>query len=245
MVVLLVLSMILLFLTADYLVQRSHLRRLAREATVASPSLAGPADTERVPDEVCLTPGHVWMRRDPTGSVRVGVDPVLISLLGGVEHAYTVEPGHELAAGGPLVMLRRGSRALRIRSPLAGRVAEVNERLVTTPGQLASDPYRDGWLYRIEPSSSSDSLRGGLAGETARRFLERERVRLRDLLEALTSRPEQAVAHAADGGLPAGDAVDHLDDRQWERLIATFFHDDSRHEGTLVAFRAPRDTAGV
>lgn len=255
MVVLLVLSIILLFITIDYVVQRVEARRLAVAETAVpapvdltlpvTPRTAGPWGLDEIPDNVFLSKGHVWLRREPSGTVTVGVDPLLVSLLGGVEHAYTLEEGDEVKSGGPLAMLRRGSRALKIRSPVTGRITEINDRTLDTPETVADDPFNDGWIYRIEPQSLYDSLRETFVGSDAATFLRREVVRLRDLLEDVTSRQDSPVALAADGGLPVANLADHIDDPEWEDLISRFFAAEGQNVGRLVNFRPVGDHSGA
>lgn len=255
MVVLLVLSIILLFLTVDYVVQRAEARRFAVIETAvpapvdlklpATPRPNRPWGLDEIPDNVFLSKGHVWLRREPAGTVTVGVDPMLVSLLGGVEHAYTLEEGDEVKSGGPLAMLRRGSRALKIRSPVTGRITEINDRTHDAPETVANEPFNDGWIYRIEPESLYDSLHETFVGNDAATFLRREVVRLRDLLEEATSLHDSPVALAADGGLPVDNLADHIDDQAWEELISKFFAAEGKSAGTLVNLRPVGSPSGA
>ena len=255
MVVLLVLSIILLFLTVDYVVQRTEARRasFAAKTFPAAVDLALPDSSrperswglDELPDNTFLSKGHVWLRREPAGTVVVGVDPILVSLLGGVQHAYTLDEGREVASGGPLAMLRRGSRALKIRSPVTGRITEVNERALDAPERVAEDPFYDGWIYRIEPESLCDSLHETFVGNDGVLFLRREVVRLRDLIEELTSRQDSPLPLAADGGMPVGSLADHVDDQAWEELISRFFAEHGKSEGSVVTFRPVGSPSGA
>jgi glycine cleavage system H protein len=255
MVVLLVLSIILLFLTIDFVVQRAEARRLAAVAPPAPAAIdlslptrqreGGARVLDELPDGVFLSKGHVWLRREPSGNVRVGVDPLLVSLLGGVERAYTLDRGQEVGDGGPLVMLRRGSRALKIRSPFRGRIVEVNRQVLDSPESVADDPFNEGWIYRIEPESLYDALSDTSVGNDGAGFLRGEVARLRDLLERLTSPQDAPLALAADGGLPVDDLADRIDDRAWEELISSFFAESTRSEGTLVTFRPVGSHSGA
>jgi len=250
MVVLLVLTMILAFLTIDYFVQRAAVPSALRSAVAATPvevpraASAGGLEPERIPSGVFVSPGHVWMRIEPEGTVLVGVDPLLVSLLGGgIEHVYAMEEGREVEQGGPLVMLRRGSRALKVRSPVAGRVSAVNPDTRNAPGRLAESPFDGGWIYRIRPLSLYESLGHSVVGRDAVKFLRRESNKLKDLLEELSSRGETPVAVAADGGTPLPDAADRIGDVEWEELVSRFFAGAPRSEATLLTFRS-RDGAG-
>ena len=41
-----------------------------------------------------------------------------------------------------------------IYTPLSGKIIEINNLLVESPELVNQDPYGDGWLFRIEASSS-------------------------------------------------------------------------------------------
>ena len=43
-----------------------------------------------------------------------------------------------------------------IYAPIAGQVTEVNEALADSPEILNSDPYGEGWVYRMVPSDHSE-----------------------------------------------------------------------------------------
>jgi len=244
MVVLLVLSLVLLFLTIDYFVQRSAAPRLALESGLAGARSAAPQAGELpaavgphgLPAGAFLSPGHVWLRVEPEGSVLVGVDRLLLDLLGGVDHVYTLDEGSEVQRGGPLFMLRRGSRALKVRSPLAGRVSAINSEMSASPASLVQDPFGAGWVYRIAPQALPESLRATVSGSEAAAFLRRELGRLRDLASELVGPPLEGLPVLADGGPPATDLAERVGDREWEELVTRFFAAAEKNEGAVLPF---------
>jgi len=236
MVVLLVLLTIIVFLTIDYYVQwggarravlatsrpdqaRARSLRLARKSALPAESLTD------VPGGVFLSPWHVWMRLEPSGSLRVGVNRLILSLLGGLDCAYVLPEGSEVHEQGPLTMLRCGHRALRIRSPVDGVISEVNQRVRRAPGRVTSDPYESGWIYRISPMHVSSALKSMAVGEEAADWLRRELTRLRDVLVSRGAPDPALAATLADGGLPVQSHLDGLGDREWEDLVKAFFVD--------------------
>jgi glycine cleavage system H protein len=42
----------------------------------------------------------------------------------------------------------------KLRSPVAGEVMERNERLVSQPELVNTEPYGDGWMVRIEAADA-------------------------------------------------------------------------------------------
>jgi len=246
MVVLLVLWLVVLFLTIDYFVQRTAARRAAlasglaaaRPAPSPAPAVAtlDAAEPHGLPAGVFLSPGHVWLRVEPEGSVLVGIDRFLLDLLGGVDHVYTLDEGSEVQRGGPLFMLRRGSRALKVRSPLAGRISSINSDVRGSPSRLGQDPFGAGWVYRIAPQGLYESLSAAVSGGEAVAFLRRELSRLRDLSGELVGPRLEGQPVLADGGQPVTDFADRVGDREWEELVTRFFAAAGKNDGALLPF---------
>lgn len=237
MVVLLVLFMIISFLTIDYFVQRFERRR----EISATPALATTRRFDRgrsrrrramddpavVPGGVFVAPGHVWMRVEPSGSVQLGVDRLLLSFLGDVDCLYALPEGSAVREGGPLMMLRRGHRALKIRSPIAGAIARVNHPARRSPGRIATDPFGQGWIYRISPTGLADSLGKAVVADRAAAWMRGELLRLRDLLQRAAT--DGVVGPSlADGGMPADELAGLIGDGEWQQLVATFFGEAAR-----------------
>src|SRR4030095_1549868 len=89
-------------------------------------SVLVPEDLTQVPAGVFVGPGHSWMELDPMGAVRVGVDRLPLSLLGGVEAIEALPVGTEVQHGEPLALLRRGERKLEGKSPVDGVITAAN-----------------------------------------------------------------------------------------------------------------------
>jgi len=225
MTALLVLFTILVFLTVDYLSTRRARNRVVSVAEFAG--AAPSAAISRVPEKTLCSPGHVWIRPEDRGAVRIGVDKVLLSLLGGVKCLYANPEGTPVRIGGPLVMLRNGNRALQIRSPLDGVIAGVNPVARTDPDRIGEDPYQNGWIYEIKPSVSGTSLKGLIGGGESPTWMQGEFERLRDLVVDLAGRAPEGQAILADGGLPVEELQNHIgsriDDEDWKDLVKRFF----------------------
>jgi len=60
------------------------------------------------------------------------------------------EIGREVRAGEVVVSLESVKAAAEVYAPVSGRIVEVNERLEEEPELINSDPYGEGWLFKIE-----------------------------------------------------------------------------------------------
>jgi glycine cleavage system H protein len=231
MVAILILATIITCLTVDYFAERAALRRAAREG-VSLPerpvSVRTPEDFTRVPAGVFVGPGHSWLELDPAGSVRVGVDRVPLSLLGGVETIEAVPVGTSIRPGDRLAVLRQGDRDLVLKSPVEGTVTAVNPIAATNPARVSQEPFGNGWLVSLAPRDLGSGLRRLFVAEEARTFLREELARMRDFLVGLSlagngSLGSLGIATLPDGGLPVDGLAARLSAGEWQELTERFF----------------------
>jgi glycine cleavage system H protein len=76
--------------------------------------------------------------------------------LGDMVFVELPEPGMSYSQGDACAVVESVKAASDIYAPLSGEVVEVNESLEDDPGLVNTDPYGDGWLFRIEPSDESE-----------------------------------------------------------------------------------------
>lgn len=223
MVALLVLFTILTFLTVDYFVQRAA--RSPAAVPVLAPAGAGGVGLERLtpPADVFLSRAHAWLRLEPSGSVRVGTDALAPMLLGAPSRAQVRPRGTLVRRGQRLATLERDGRSVVVRSPVDGIVVAVNPEVIDRPERLRSDPFGDGWLARIEPSSLQHSLSVMRVARDAASWMRDE---LRKLRDALVQTTPATVPTLPDGGLPLDGVAEKLDAVAWEHLVESLFPQD-------------------
>ncbi len=105
-----------------------------------------------VPPELRYTADHEWARSEESG-VRVGITDFAQKALGDVVFVQLPEVGAEVDAGQTLGEVESTKSVSEIYSPVAGRVVEVNDVLRTSPERVNEDPYGEGWLCVLAPSS--------------------------------------------------------------------------------------------
>lgn len=178
-----------------------------------------PAGWFTLPEGLLLHPGHAWAR--PEGShVAVGMDDFGHRLMGPLTDVLLPPVGSEVRAGRPAVALVADGKAIPLKSPVDGRITEVNDAARRAPAALGRDPYGAGWLLRVEPHRPSLRREGLLSGDGARRFLEGAADRLRLLLT-----PELG-ALAQDGGTPVHGIAREIDPERWDQIVRSFLETD-------------------
>lgn len=107
-----------------------------------------------VPDGLLYTEQHEWVKLE--GNVAtVGISAHAQEQLGDITFVELPEAGDELTAGGEACAIESCKAAASIYAPADGKVAEVNEALEDDPAAVNSDPYGQGWIYKLEVSDPS------------------------------------------------------------------------------------------
>lgn len=108
-----------------------------------------------IPSELKYTKTHEWVRLDDDGLVTVGITDHAQKLLGDMVFVELPEL-MEVNAGDESGVVESVKAASDIYSPLTGEIVEINEALTDTPELVNTDPYGDGWLFRMQPADESD-----------------------------------------------------------------------------------------
>ena len=99
---------------------------------------------------------HEWARVEDDGTVTVGISDHAQEALGDVVFVELPEEGAELAAGDEAGVVESVKAASDIYAPVAGTVIAVNTTLEDAPETVNSDPYHDGWFFRLKPVDAGD-----------------------------------------------------------------------------------------
>ncbi|WP_435068737.1 glycine cleavage system protein GcvH [Haloplanus sp. C73] len=107
-----------------------------------------------VPDDRRYLESHEWTT---TGdSVRVGISEFAQDELGDVVFVELPEEGETVTKGEEFGVVESIKAVSDLVSPVSGTVTAVNEALFDTPELINEDPYGDGWLLEVEPSSPEE-----------------------------------------------------------------------------------------
>lgn len=106
-----------------------------------------------IPTELRYRESHEWVRQEGEGVV-VGISDHAQAELGDMVFVELPEPGMSYAQGDACAVVESVKAASDIYAPLSGEVLEVNDALEDDPGLVNTDPYGDGWLFRLEPADS-------------------------------------------------------------------------------------------
>ena len=121
-----------------------------------------------LPEELYyLIDKHVWAKPLEGGVIRVGITSVAAKLSGGKLAALTVKAkniGNEVAQGKSLATVESSKFVGPVPAPVTGVVLRANEKLATDPNLATSDPYGEGWVAELQPTSWETEKAGLVTG---------------------------------------------------------------------------------
>lgn len=125
-----------------------------------------------LPTELKYANSHEWVRVD--GEVAtVGITDYAQNALGDVVYVELPEVGVDLAASDEAGVVESVKAASDIYFPISGEVVEINEDLEDMPESINTDPYGDGWFFKLKISDATE-LDALLSAEEYQDFVEAE-----------------------------------------------------------------------
>ncbi len=109
-----------------------------------------------IPAELKYVASHEWLRTEADGTVTVGITEHAQELLGDIVFIELPEVGTELAADEQAGVVESVKAASDVYAPITGEIVAVNDALVSAPEIANSDPYGDGWFFKIKPANTAD-----------------------------------------------------------------------------------------
>ncbi|MEE4277142.1 MAG: glycine cleavage system protein GcvH [Halieaceae bacterium] len=108
------------------------------------------------PAELRFARSHEWARLEDDGTVTVGISDHAQEALGDVVFVELPEEGSDLSAGDEAGVVESVKAASDIYAPVAGTVIAINAALEDAPETVNSDPYQDGWFFKLKPRDVAD-----------------------------------------------------------------------------------------
>ena len=105
----------------------------------------------RVESSYLYHPDECWVKRNGD-LVTVGVTDFFQKTIGDVIFIELPETGTEVTKGDEAGMIETIKVNVTLISPVSGTIKEVNGGLGDNPQWVNSEPYGEGWLFKMAPS---------------------------------------------------------------------------------------------
>ena len=109
-----------------------------------------------IPADLKYIASHEWVRVEGDGTVTVGVTDHAQDALGDVVYVELPEIDVVLSAGDEAGVVESVKAASDIYTPLSGTVIAVNSTLEDAPEQVNSDPYGEGWFFKLRLADAGE-----------------------------------------------------------------------------------------
>ena len=115
------------------------------------------------PDDLYYHPDHMWAKVED-GKVRVGYNDWAQSAAGKILFIRTKKVGQPVKQGKTLGTIESGKWVGPLKSPVSGKIVELNEEVQKNPSLINEDPYGKGWIAVIEPTNLEEELKNLIPG---------------------------------------------------------------------------------
>ena len=108
------------------------------------------------PKECKYTPEHEWIYPESENKGKVGLADYAQSQLGDIVFLDLPAPATQVQQGEKIGEVESVKAVSDIFAPVSGQVVETNQTVIDEPGLVNRDPYRAGWLVRLQLSKPSE-----------------------------------------------------------------------------------------
>ncbi len=108
-----------------------------------------------IPGDLRYSRTHEWVKVDGE-TVTVGITDFAQNQLSDLTFVELPAPGDILGGEDEAAVVESVKAASDIYAPVSGTVIEVNAALESQPELVNTDPYGEGWLFRLAPANASE-----------------------------------------------------------------------------------------
>jgi CheY-like chemotaxis protein len=174
----------------------------------------------QIPGGVFISEGHCWANVNEDGTAKVGLDDFAKKIIGKIDSIGLPNLGMIVKKGQVLFNVNQGQRTISFKSPVSGKVKEINKFINQELDSLNFTPYDMNWVCEIDTDELDSELPGLKIGKSAVSFYQEDIERLQ-VLKKKTQTSKDAELEP-EGVIFSGE-MEKLDDISWKRFAEEFF----------------------
>jgi glycine cleavage system H lipoate-binding protein len=177
-----------------------------------------------VPAGIYFDKTHTWAFMDQEGIVITGVDDFLQHVTGKITRLKMKPAGKMIKRGDHFLSIIQNGKQLDLYSPVSGMIVETNSSLENDASVINSSPYREGWIYKIEPANWTRENPLLFMADRQKQFIKKEFARLRDFLATSLKTDMDSYSQVVlqDGGEIRDGVLSSLGPEVWEDFQTSF-----------------------
>ena len=109
-----------------------------------------------IPGDLKFAPSHEWVRVEDDGTLTIGISAHAQEQLGDLVFVETPEIDRVCEASEGIAVVESVKAASDIYAPVNGTVIDANGELADNPELVNTDPYGEGWIFKIQPDEIED-----------------------------------------------------------------------------------------
>lgn len=178
----------------------------------------------QIPQGLFFSRYHTWTHLERSGNAKVGLDDLLLHITGEVKVTMLKKPGERIWKEDLMAELDHQGKILKVYSPISGEITALNAELLKSPELLNSDPYNQGWIYKIKPTSWVADTNSYFLAEDATKWSVQELSRFKDFLSSSIGKysPMPSNTILQDGGELRDQPLADLPDEVWQEFQQDF-----------------------
>ncbi len=122
------------------------------------------------PDTLRYTDTHEYVGLEGNTAI-VGITAFAIDQLGDIVFLELPEVGTDVIKGDKFGTIESVKAVEDLKSPVTGKIVEINAAMIDAPENLVNDPYTEGWLLKVEVSDTIE-FDEGMSATTYREMVE-------------------------------------------------------------------------
>ena len=174
----------------------------------------------QIPGGVFISDGHCWANVSEDGSAKVGLDDFAKKVIGKIDAVELPNLGMTVKKGQSLFTIEQGTRNISFKSPVSGKVKEINKFINEEIDSLNVTSYDQNWICEIDTDELDSEIPTLKIGKSAVSFYQEDIERLQALKKKTKTGKE---AELEPEGLIFAGEMEKLDDISWKRFAEEFF----------------------
>lgn len=174
----------------------------------------------QIPGGVFISEGHCWANISEEGLVKVGLDDFAKKIIGKIDSIGLPNLGMSVKKGQSLFTVNQDQKSLSFKSPVSGKVKEVNKFINDELDSLNLSAYDINWICTIDADELDSELPTLKIGRSAVSFYQEDIERLQSLKKKIKTGKEAELE--PNGTIFVGE-MEKLDEISWKRFAEEFF----------------------
>lgn len=171
-----------------------------------------------LPTGVFIQPSFTWGKILETGNLMVGIQPMLMGLVGQAGKIESMKQNSTVNKGDILMKIRKGEKVLKIKSPVTGEITAVNNLL------LEESDWKNlsqNWIFAIKPENIGSEIGNWLFAEQSRDWINKTFQQIKNFLTLSVPQTQLGITMADGGDIPVG-ILSQFDEKIWSSFEEKF-----------------------